>query len=191
MTTRTAPACISSFTGKYRFLSNFSELAAPIPLWGQIWRTSEHAYQAGKTTTPDSLRWIRDAPTAGEAKRRGRQVTIRPDWEQIKRMIMLEVVSVKFGHPDLRAQLVATGSATLIEGNHWGDDYWGAVASTRNPAGRLWPTRLGAGDATLIEGDTPGIAEQLWGTDDGTYLAGRNWLGRILMVVRELTAPEA
>lgn len=167
MATPTSAPCIDSFTGDYRFLSNFAQIGQPLQLWDQLWRTSEHAYQAGKATTPGDFRYIRDAPTAGEAKRRGRQIALRPDWDEIKRVTMLQVVFTKFSFPDLRDRLVATGPAVLIEGNSWHDDYWGAIPDTKTPEG------------------------QLWVCNDGTYLAGRNWLGRILMSVRELLAPEA
>lgn len=167
MATPASLLCIDSFTGEYRFLSNFGQISQPIPLWDQLWRSSEHAYQAGKATTPGDFRWIRDAPTPLEAKRRGRIIAARPDWEQIKRTVMLQVVLAKFSHPDLRDRLIATGTATLIEGNTWGDGYWGAV-----PDGQTSET-------------------QLWNGLSATPLAGRNWLGRILMTVRELMTPEA
>jgi len=36
------------------------------------------------------------------------------------------VVLAKFlGNGDLRDQLLATGDAELVEGNTWGDTYWG------------------------------------------------------------------
>ena len=167
MATPASPLCIASFTGRYQFLSNFSQTDQPIILWNQVWQSAEHAFQAGKASNPDDFRWVRDAPTPAEAKRRGRQITLRRDWEQIKRTTMLQVVFTKFSNQHLRDRLVATGDATLIEGNGWHDTYWGAVP-----------------DAQDLEG-------QVWQLPNGTYLAGRNWLGRILMSVRELMAPEA
>jgi ribA/ribD-fused uncharacterized protein len=166
MTTAAAPTRITSFDGPHQFLSNFSPLPGAVWLWDRPYATAEHAYQAAKTANPDEYRWVRDAPSPREAKRRGRQVTMRPDWEQVKRRVMLEVILAKFTHPELRDQLIATGTAQLVEGNTWGDDYWGAVP------------------------DAPTVQYQLWIAADATYLAGRNWLGRILMTVRELLAPE-
>jgi ribA/ribD-fused uncharacterized protein len=168
MTNLAAPPVISSFSGHWRFLSNFGELPAPMWFAGMPWLTSEHAYQMGKVTGPDDMRWIADAPTPLEAKHRGRAVTCRPDWDQIKRAHMLQVVTAKFQHPVLRGKLLSTELAVLIEGNGWHDDYWGAVPGTKTPTGRLWRT----------------------GDPDAPYLAGRNWLGRILMTVRELMAIE-
>jgi ribA/ribD-fused uncharacterized protein len=166
MTTHVAPACIDNFTGYYRFLHSYAYLATPIWLWEQNWLTAEHAYHAGKTTNPADFRFIRDAPTPGEAYRRGRKITVRPDWDRVRRPVMLQVVMAKFSNPDLRDQLVATQGIPLITGNSWGDDYWGAVPTTNDPVGELWQAI------------------------DGTYLAGYNWLGRILMTARELMAPE-
>jgi ribA/ribD-fused uncharacterized protein len=166
MTTHAVPACIDSFTDTYRFLHSYAYLATPIRLWEQNWLTAEHTFHAGKTANPSDFRFIRDAPTPGEAYRRGRKIALRPDWGQVRRQIMLQVVTAKFSNPDLRGQLVATGSAPLINGNSWGDDYWGAVPTTSNPVGELWQAI------------------------DGTYLAGYNWLGRILMMTRELMTPE-
>src|ERR1700761_3581182 len=117
MTIQAAPAVISSFTGHWRFLSHFGELPAPMGFGGMFWLTAEHAFQSGKATSPEAMRFIMGAPTAMEAKRRGRSITCRPDWDVIKRSHMLQVVTAKFQHPKLRGQLLDTGLATLIEGN--------------------------------------------------------------------------
>jgi ribosomal protein S27AE len=56
----------------------------------------------------------------------GRQVNIRPDWEQVKLRIMATIVFQKFNqNKDLAEKLILTGDAELIEGNYWGDTYWG------------------------------------------------------------------
>jgi len=61
-----------------------------------------------------------------EAKRLGRRVRLRSDWEQVKYDVMLDVVRAKFNqHPDLAQKLLATGDEELVEGNDWGDTYWG------------------------------------------------------------------
>jgi ribA/ribD-fused uncharacterized protein len=107
-------ARIVSFTGPYRFLSNFDER-------GKVeWR-----FQAAKTLDEDEATWVLGAVSAGEAKRRGRAVTLRPDWEQVKEDIMLDLLREKFSDPTLGAMLVATYPAELVEGNDWRDTYWG------------------------------------------------------------------
>ena len=61
-----------------------------------------------------------------EAKRLGRRMRLRSDWEQVKYDVMLDVVRAKFNqHPDLAQKLLATGDEELVEGNDWGDTYWG------------------------------------------------------------------
>ena len=60
------------------------------------------------------------------AKRRGRHVQLRKDWESVKNGIMEEIVRAKFiQNLELKAQLLSTGDAILIEGNTWNDRYWG------------------------------------------------------------------
>jgi ribA/ribD-fused uncharacterized protein len=68
---------------------------------------------------------IRSALTPGKAKRLGRKVTLRANWELIKIDVMLDLVRQKFQDPDLAWMLINTGDAELIEGNHWGDKFWG------------------------------------------------------------------
>jgi hypothetical protein len=64
----------------------------------------------------------------GDAKRLGRKVFLRPDWEQVKRQVMADIVEAKFTQKeDLREKLLATGDAYLEEGNDWGDRIWGTV----------------------------------------------------------------
>ena len=117
---------ISSFRGRYEFLSNFYR--APILIWGLWWETNEHAFQAAKTTTLEWSEKIRLAPTPDGAKSYGRQCPLRDDWDEERDDVMLEVVRAKFAqHNDLRTRLLETGDAELIEGNHWGDTYWGQV----------------------------------------------------------------
>lgn len=118
------PKTISSFTGEYRFLSNF--YPAFLEIGGWVWRTSEHAYQAAKSLDPQDWKDIQECVSPGAAKRMGRVITIRPDWEEIKLSIMEEIVTEKFHqNPDLLKKLLDTGNAELIENNHWGDTFWG------------------------------------------------------------------
>ena len=65
---------------------------------------------------------------ASEAKKLGRQITLRKDWEDVKIRIMQEIVTAKFEqHPDLANKLLDTKDAYLEEGNTWGDRIWGTV----------------------------------------------------------------
>jgi ribA/ribD-fused uncharacterized protein len=114
-------AAIASFTGKYRYLSNF--YIVPISLDGELYRSLEHAYQAAKTW-PENRANIRLAATPGLAKRLGRSAPLRENWDLIKNQVMLDLLRQKFTG-SLAQQLLATGDAELIEQNDWGDVYWG------------------------------------------------------------------
>lgn len=115
---------INAFSGKHHFLSNFS--SAEVWLDGASYPSVEHAYQAAKTLDESARRRIRDAQTPNLAKRLGRRCTLRPEWEQIKVSIMHDLVRQKFRqHDRLTRQLLDTDDAELIEGNWWGDRFWG------------------------------------------------------------------
>ena len=120
---------IDNFTGENRFLSNFHP--AEIVYHGKIYPTVEHAYQAAKTLNPDEQQRIRECKTPGEAKKLGQSVTIRPDWEDCKAMIMYLLLYKKFSDSDLKAELMATEDEDLIEGNYWHDNYWGICFCSR------------------------------------------------------------
>lgn len=116
---------INSFRGEYHFLSNFYPFAFT---WNGItYPTLEHIFQASKTENQDERAHIAACGTPGMAKRMGRKVSPRPDWDRIKIALMYELLSIKFSDPNLRDLLLQTGDATLIEGNDWGDTFWGRV----------------------------------------------------------------
>lgn len=118
-------ATINRFRGEYRFLSNF--YPSPIRMDGEIWPTVEHAYQASKTHDPQVREIIREADSPGEAKRMGRKCEIRDDWEDVKVDVMGRLLEAKFSIPSLREKLLDTHPARLVEGNTWGDDFWGVT----------------------------------------------------------------
>lgn len=115
---------INRFVGPHRFLSNF--YPAIIVLDDKHYPTVEHAYQAAKTTNLTNRERIRSCQTPGFAKKLGSELTLRPNWIEIKRPIMHDLVWQKFSrHEHLGHMLILTGSEELIEGNTWGDIYWG------------------------------------------------------------------
>lgn len=127
---------IESFSGEYRFLSNF--YPAEVDLDGKTYPTLEHAYQAAKTLSLEQRELIRRAGTPGKAKKMGRQVTLREDWEKIKIGVMRELLRRKFQDRVLRAEIVATGDAKLVESNTWRDFFWGVYQGK----GENWLGRL-------------------------------------------------
>lgn len=114
---------IEQFSGEYRFLSNF--YPSTIVYEDITYPTVEHAYQAAKTDDFTLKKIISLLPTAADAKKFGKSITLRKDWENIKFSVMLKLVTLKFQDEQLKKQLLATGNAQLIEGNWWGDRYWG------------------------------------------------------------------
>lgn len=132
---------INEFSGGHRWLSNFWMVG--ITHDGILYPSVEHAYQAAKTLD-FAQRWeISQLAKPGEAKRAGRKVAIRPDWEQIKDRIMGELLVQKFStYPELRHKLLATGHCQLIEGNLWHDQVWGSCNCATH-AGIPGENRLG------------------------------------------------
>lgn len=115
---------IDSFQGEYRWLSNFWPV--PIKFDGETYPSVEHAYQAAKTLDKNERIKIKLATTPGSAKRLGKRIKIRPDWnDNIKLTLMEEFLIQKFSVPFLQKLLLNTGNAELIEGNNWKDTFWG------------------------------------------------------------------
>lgn len=139
---------IGEFRDEYFFMSNFYE--APVTYGGITYRNTEAAFQAQKTLSPEERHKFADmSPTA--AKRAGRKVALRPDWETVKFTVMYEVCRAKFEqHPELAEQLLATGTEELVEGNTWGDRIWGQVnGKGQNNLGKILMRirdELGAGE---------------------------------------------
>jgi ribA/ribD-fused uncharacterized protein len=129
---------IDSFRGEYEFLSNFYPV--DVCFEGIVYRNAEAAFQAQKCTDPE-LRSSFAELTGGQAKRKGRRVPLRPDWETVKVDIMRRVVYAKFTrNPSLAQALLATGDRMLIEGNTWHDVFWGVDSRTgrgQNHLGRI------------------------------------------------------
>src|SRR5262245_48472013 len=90
---------ISEFQGPWRFLSNFWR--APIRFHREgawMWAASnEHFYQAAKCRRWSDFETVLNAPTPGAAKRLGRTVWLRDDWEQRKLIVMRVALACKFG----------------------------------------------------------------------------------------------
>ncbi len=149
------PAVIREFRGRHAFLSNFSPSRHVVR--GFHVPTVEHAYQMEKglpgltfgierdetTGQMRLLTWdekIAAAKTPGAAKRLGRLIPLRPDWETARVEVMARLLDEKFAEPALALQLLATGEALLQEGNRWGDRFWGvdlASGTGENQLGQL------------------------------------------------------
>jgi len=114
---------INSFKGEYNFLSNF--YLNEILYEGIIYPCAETAFQAAKCADKkDKQKFYLLQPA--EAKKEGKKINLRPDWETVKVDIMREIIRIKFSNnADLRTKLLKIGDAELIEGNNWHDNFWG------------------------------------------------------------------
>ena len=115
---------IEEFRNEYRWLSNFWK--SQFVLERKTCMSVEHWYQAHKTPDPHIAEAIRQLPSPGQAKKMGKGLVLRDDWEAVKDQIMCQGVEAKFSQDlYLRQRLIDTGDVELIEGNFWGDTYWG------------------------------------------------------------------
>ncbi len=127
---------ITLFRGDYEFLRN--PYPHPITALGVSGQSIEYVFQALKATNEKDRNFILDAPYWGEAKKRGKHIKCREDWEEIKIFVMWQCLREKFKDPELRGKLLATGDAKLVEGNAWKDFYWGVC----DGKGENWLGRL-------------------------------------------------
>lgn len=131
---------IYEFQGRYRWLSNF--WPAIVCLDNMKCSTVEHGYQAGaKTFDLDWRVYIISAPTPGSAKKRAREIPFehqRRASDIVKIEIMRDLLRQKFQHAELKRKLLDTGDRELIEGNVWGDTFWGVCGGRgQNRLGKL------------------------------------------------------
>jgi ribA/ribD-fused uncharacterized protein len=132
---------ILRFEGDNAFLSNFWPCPSGIEMDGELYSTVEHAFQAAKTRSYALRLHVRCAATPAEAKRRGRKLVLRTGWDGMRVLVMRELIRKKFLDPALRAGLLATGTRHLVEGNDWGDAFWGKIDNGKG-AGSNWLGRI-------------------------------------------------
>lgn len=146
---------IDSFTGEYRFLSNF--YPSPVSYMDIWFPTVEHAYVASKILPPDLLcaeteeewkdyessvleLWLAIANTdnPGTVKKLGKKLPLRKDWQSVRVSIMTDLVTQKFQDSELLAKLKATAPNELVEKNTWHDTFWGVCnGEGENNLGKL------------------------------------------------------
>ena len=116
----------------------------PFEFEGITFPTSEHAYQAGKARKPEVRDWLLAAPSPALVAMAAHGLyswDIREDWAKIKFDRMKRVLMAKFTqHEDLRALLLGTGQARLVES-----------ATVDNAVNRLWGEVNGKGQNKLGE----------------------------------------
>jgi ribA/ribD-fused uncharacterized protein len=109
---------------------------------GEIYTTSEHAYQAGKARKPEVKAWLMAAPSPALLAMAAHGLyswDVASGWSQTKFDRMRRVLRAKFTqHPDLQALLRSTGEARLVE-----------AATVDNAVNRLWGEVNGVGKNML------------------------------------------
>lgn len=109
---------------------------------GQLFPTSEHAYQAGKARKEVVRDWILSAPSPSLVAMAAHGLywwDIRPGWSKMKFDRMRDVLRAKFTqHDDLRELLLSTGDARLVE-----------MATVSNEVNKTWGEVNGKGKNML------------------------------------------
>lgn len=119
---------IDSFRGQYRFLSNYYFAPMKFQVHGIIYvaKSNEHYFQAHKATNRRDFEAVLNCNTGKQAKFTGRTIQCRADWYPIRDRIMYDGVVIKFTqNAGLKHSLIQTYPHELVEGNTWGDTYWG------------------------------------------------------------------
>lgn len=130
--------------------SNFGrqEVWLPHPFTGRLTlhRTGEHRYQAMKACNEETYDYVNAASRPGEAKDRGREISLRPGWGDdygdLCWYVMYELIEVKvIQHEWIRGLLVETGDRPIWEDSPT-DDIWGIrfqqSYTGKNLLGRCW-----------------------------------------------------
>jgi len=111
---------ITEFKGEHRWLSNF--YLVEVTLDGVTYPSVENAYQAAKSCEDRGV-FVKCSPSMAKRLGRGREAGTR--FSEDKLLIMLQLLRDKFSDPELRHLLITTGNAKIVEGNNWGDTFWG------------------------------------------------------------------
>lgn len=116
----------------------------PVEFEGDVYQTSEHAYQAGKARKEEVRKWLMAAPSPAllAMAAHGLYVwDVHPDWSKTKFERMKKILLCKFTqHADLQELLLSTGKKRLVE-----------VATVDNAVNRLWGEVNGKGQNKLGE----------------------------------------
>lgn len=125
---------INNFSGIHAFLSNFFDIPQNIEIEGMFYPNVENAFHAMKSldyaerflfTSRDPGEEPREL-TPGQAKRAGKKLILRPDWEEVKFEVMEQCLRKKFSLEPFNKLLADTGEEYLLEGNIHHDNIWGS-----------------------------------------------------------------
>lgn len=132
---------INFVENRFHYLSPFS--AHRIEIWGEIFPTVEHAYQAARIKPGPERETIKNAPSPLDAWREGQKYKNNPDLATPnfdKLAVMEELFRAKLAqHPDIIDILKESGDRELLK-VHPTDEYrgTGVKGSGQNQMGKLW-----------------------------------------------------
>ena len=124
---------------KWGDLSNFA--MSEIEIDGKKWKTVEHYFQAQKTLDEKEQEKIRKSFKPKIAKKLGREVKLRSDWDGVRVDVMRKALEEKFEKFEYQKLLLATNDRPIYEDAPW-DKFWGtgnyrATEPGRNMLGEL------------------------------------------------------
>lgn len=183
---------IDHFRNEYAFLSNFYR--RKILYRGHWFPSSEHAYHAEKSlderyrtqlmVQKEIDKWNKkmenkeyvclmpelnpkESKDYGSWNRLIQKGLHRLDWFDMSLETMYNININKFTqNPDLAKKLISTEGKVLIEGNYWGDDFWGMIKSKPKDPNSEWKGKNHLGK-TLMR-----VREAVSGFDGMTRYAG-------------------
>jgi hypothetical protein len=126
--------------------SNFEILKNPISdEKGLKYDSVENYYQSRKSRDEDTWKLFSLLDGKGispfQAKKIGRTITMREDWDIVKYDFMREGLRQKFlKNPELKEKLLSTDDKQIIEWTYWGDMTWGMsdkLGAGANALGKL------------------------------------------------------
>lgn len=130
---------VDEFQGRYRWLSNFWPAEVLTSRWS--FPSVEHGYQALKFPQGSPEFYAvgsEDSPQGAKRAARKLKAYQLPYFAEIRETVMLELLRSKFSKEPLRSMLTSTRSRMLVEGNQWGDTFWGVCGGRgRNMLGKL------------------------------------------------------
>lgn len=162
---------ILKFRQEFGYLSNFNVLKNKIHYFGYDYISVEAGYMAQKC---DDVAWKQYCSTISshsnaqsEMKKAAYKVDLVKDFRDKQLKIMLDLLRLKFrNNPELANKLVATYPRMIMEGNVWNDRYWGATIPKQNLSDNV-------------------ELEKLYEKFPQYFYVGQNYLGRLLMKVRD------
>lgn len=119
---------IVEFKNNCGWLSNFAPVK--ITLNGREYPSVEHAYMSAKSEDQEWKDFCASNVSAGTVKRKSKELKLNKNWGQHKLLVMNKCLEQKFNQEPFKTLLLNTGDEQIVEGNWWGDEFWGVNLQT-------------------------------------------------------------